>query len=167
MLTLPVLRLKKGRERPARAGHPWLFSGAFEAVPPLEPGSLCRVEDADGRFVAIGYANPERSLTVRVLAWDDVDDLGALLRTRIRAAVELRRSCMPPDTDAYRVVCSEGDTQMIAAADAAVTVPNGIDELLSPLVYAVPVQLLAYHVAVMRGCNVDMPRNLAKSVTVE
>ena len=59
----------------------------IEAVPPLEPGSLCRVEDADGRFVAIGYANPERSLAVRVLAWDDVDDVGALLRTRIRAAV--------------------------------------------------------------------------------
>ena len=109
MLTLPVLRLKKGRERPARAGHPWLFSGAFEAMPPLEPGSLCRVEDADGRFVAIGYANPERSLTVRVLAWDDVDDVNALLRTRIRAAIELRRSCIPPDTDAYRVVGSEGD----------------------------------------------------------
>jgi glucosamine--fructose-6-phosphate aminotransferase (isomerizing) len=39
--------------------------------------------------------------------------------------------------------------------------------LLTPILATVPLQLLAYHVAVMRGCNVDMPRNLAKSVTVE
>jgi glucosamine--fructose-6-phosphate aminotransferase (isomerizing) len=41
------------------------------------------------------------------------------------------------------------------------------DELLSPLVSIVPLQLLSYHIALMRGCNVDQPRNLAKSVTVE
>ncbi len=109
MLTLPVLRLKSGRERPARAGHPWVFSGAFEAMPPLEPGSLCRVEDAEGRFVAIGYANPARSLAVRLLAWEEIDDLGALLQGRVHAAVALRRGLFAADTDAYRVVCSEGD----------------------------------------------------------
>jgi glucosamine--fructose-6-phosphate aminotransferase (isomerizing) len=41
------------------------------------------------------------------------------------------------------------------------------DEILSPLVSIVPLQLLSYHIALMRGCNVDQPRNLAKSVTVE
>jgi glucosamine--fructose-6-phosphate aminotransferase (isomerizing) len=40
-------------------------------------------------------------------------------------------------------------------------------ELLMPLLSVIPLQLLAYHIAVMRGCNVDQPRNLAKSVTVE
>ncbi|MFQ5599604.1 MAG: class I SAM-dependent rRNA methyltransferase [Candidatus Krumholzibacteriia bacterium] len=109
MLTLPVVRLKKGREKPARAGHPWLFSGAFEALPDLEPGSLCRIEDAAGKFVAIGYANPRRSLAVRVLAWHEIDGIDELLRERVAAAVELRRSCIPPETDAYRVVCGEGD----------------------------------------------------------
>jgi glutamine---fructose-6-phosphate transaminase (isomerizing) len=39
--------------------------------------------------------------------------------------------------------------------------------MLTPIVTTIPLQLLAYHIAVMRGCNVDMPRNLAKSVTVE
>ncbi|UCE01868.1 MAG: class I SAM-dependent rRNA methyltransferase [Candidatus Latescibacterota bacterium] len=109
MLTLPVVRLKKGRERPARAGHPWLFSGAFDALPQVEPGSLCRIEDASGRFIAVGYANPERNLAVRVLAWEEVEDVTDLVRSRIQAAVALRRSCVPADTDAYRVVCSEGD----------------------------------------------------------
>ena len=42
-----------------------------------------------------------------------------------------------------------------------------VDPLIAPLVYAVPVQLLAYHVAVAKGTDVDQPRNLAKSVTVE
>jgi glucosamine--fructose-6-phosphate aminotransferase (isomerizing) len=41
------------------------------------------------------------------------------------------------------------------------------EESLSPLINTVPLQLLSYHIAVMRGCNVDQPRNLAKSVTVE
>jgi len=109
MLTLPVLRLKEGRDRPARAGHPWVFSGAFEAMPELEPGSLCRVEDCRGRFVAVGYANPKRSLAVRLLAWEEIDDVAALLRQRVRAAAALRASCIRGDTNAYRVVCSEGD----------------------------------------------------------
>jgi glucosamine--fructose-6-phosphate aminotransferase (isomerizing) len=42
-----------------------------------------------------------------------------------------------------------------------------IDELLTPILATVPLQLLAYHIAVLRGCDVDQPRNLAKSVTVE
>ena len=50
--------------------------------------------------------------------------------------------------------------------DEVVFVPN-VAEYLLPLVMAVPLQLLAYHIAVLRGCDVDKPRNLAKSVTVE
>lgn len=63
-------------------------------------------------------------------------------------------------------VVNEGDTQIKAMADHCIEVPR-IDEVLSPLVTIVPLQLLAYHIAIMRGCNVDQPRNLAKSVTVE
>jgi len=47
-----------------------------------------------------------------------------------------------------------------------IEVPETI-EALSPLINTIPLQLLSYHIAVMRGCNVDQPRNLAKSVTVE
>jgi len=49
---------------------------------------------------------------------------------------------------------------------AAIELPK-IDPFVAPILYAVPVQLLAYHVAVVKGCDVDQPRNLAKSVTVE
>ncbi|MGH8453483.1 MAG: glutamine--fructose-6-phosphate transaminase (isomerizing), partial [Nevskiales bacterium] len=48
-----------------------------------------------------------------------------------------------------------------------ITMPEHVEALQAPLVYTVPLQLLAYHVAVLRGTDVDKPRNLAKSVTVE
>ncbi len=63
-------------------------------------------------------------------------------------------------------VVHKGDTQIRALADHIIEVPE-TEEILSPLITIVPLQLLAYHVAIMRGCNVDQPRNLAKSVTVE
>lgn len=61
---------------------------------------------------------------------------------------------------------SEGNRDLDNMVDHVVEVPETI-EPLSPLVNTVPLQLLSYHIAVMRGCNVDQPRNLAKSVTVE
>jgi glucosamine--fructose-6-phosphate aminotransferase (isomerizing) len=61
---------------------------------------------------------------------------------------------------------SEGNRDLDKIVDHVIEVPETI-EPLSPLVNTVPLQLLSYHIAVMRGCNVDQPRNLAKSVTVE
>jgi glucosamine--fructose-6-phosphate aminotransferase (isomerizing) len=63
------------------------------------------------------------------------------------------------------VVC-EGDTDASAAADDVIEVP-AVGEYLQPIVSIIPLQLLAYHIAVARGCDIDKPRNLAKSVTVE
>jgi glucosamine--fructose-6-phosphate aminotransferase (isomerizing) len=63
-------------------------------------------------------------------------------------------------------VVTEGDRDVAAIADHVLEVPE-TPELMSPVVVTVPLQLLAYHVAVLRGCDVDRPRNLAKSVTVE
>lgn len=63
-------------------------------------------------------------------------------------------------------IVNKGDTQIRALADHVIEVPE-TEEVLSPLVTVVPLQLLAYHIAILRGCNVDQPRNLAKSVTVE
>ena len=63
-------------------------------------------------------------------------------------------------------VITEGDRQAREIADHAVEVPAA-PEILSPILEIVPLQLLAYHIAVRRGCDVDQPRNLAKSVTVE
>jgi glucosamine--fructose-6-phosphate aminotransferase (isomerizing) len=63
-------------------------------------------------------------------------------------------------------IASEGDDKMKELTREVIYVPR-IDELFSPLIVALPLQLLAYHIAVKRGCDVDQPRNLAKSVTVE
>ena len=63
-------------------------------------------------------------------------------------------------------VANEGDAQVARMADFVLAVPPA-SELLLPIIEIVPLQLLAYHIAVRRGCDVDQPRNLAKSVTVE
>jgi len=63
-------------------------------------------------------------------------------------------------------VAHPGDTAMARRADHVLEVPPAVD-LLAPLVTVIPLQLFAYHVAIARGCDVDQPRNLAKSVTVE
>jgi len=63
-------------------------------------------------------------------------------------------------------IVNKGDTQIKNMVDHVIEVPE-TDEMLSPLVTIIPLQLLAYHIAILRGCNVDQPRNLAKSVTVE
>lgn len=63
-------------------------------------------------------------------------------------------------------IVNKGDTEIRAIADHVIEIPD-TEEPLTPLLSVIPLQLLSYHVAVLRGCNVDQPRNLAKSVTVE
>ena len=63
-------------------------------------------------------------------------------------------------------VASEGDTRIEELATHVIRIPDITDYVL-PILMIVPLQLLAYHIAVLRGCDVDQPRNLAKSVTVE
>lgn len=63
-------------------------------------------------------------------------------------------------------IVTEGDTQVKEMAEYVIEIPQ-TDDAFVPLLATIPLQFLAYHIAVMRGCNVDQPRNLAKSVTVE
>ena len=63
-------------------------------------------------------------------------------------------------------IVTQGDKHVKKMADHVIEIPASSD-LLSPILEVVPMQLLAYHIAVRRGCDVDQPRNLAKSVTVE
>jgi len=63
-------------------------------------------------------------------------------------------------------IINEGDTTVKKLADHYIEIPE-TEEFLVPLIATIPLQLLSYHIAVMRHCNVDQPRNLAKSVTVE
>jgi len=63
-------------------------------------------------------------------------------------------------------IATEGDTQVAEKVEHVIYIPQTAD-MLTPLLSIIPLQLLAYHMAVLRGCDVDRPRNLAKSVTVE
>ena len=63
-------------------------------------------------------------------------------------------------------IVTEGDVKVRKMADHIIEVPK-VDDALAPLLSVIPMQLLSYHIALLRGCNVDQPRNLAKSVTVE
>ena len=63
-------------------------------------------------------------------------------------------------------IITEGDTVVKELVDYCIEIPSCFEEL-TPILSNIPLQLLSYHIAVLRGCNVDQPRNLAKSVTVE
>lgn len=63
-------------------------------------------------------------------------------------------------------VVTKGDNTIAEIADHIIEIPE-VPECISPVIVSIPLQLLAYHIAIKKGCNVDMPRNLAKSVTVE
>jgi glucosamine--fructose-6-phosphate aminotransferase (isomerizing) len=63
-------------------------------------------------------------------------------------------------------VTTEGNKEIVSLADHAIFIPPTLDALM-PIISVIPLQMLAYHIAVKRGCDVDKPRNLAKSVTVE
>jgi glucosamine--fructose-6-phosphate aminotransferase (isomerizing) len=64
-------------------------------------------------------------------------------------------------------VATEGDEQIKTVADDVIYLPKTIAEPVYPILASIPLQLFAYYIAVARGCDVDKPRNLAKSVTVE
>jgi glucosamine--fructose-6-phosphate aminotransferase (isomerizing) len=63
-------------------------------------------------------------------------------------------------------IITQGDVTVKGLSDFYIEIPE-VKEMLVPILATVPLQLLAYHIAINRGCNVDQPRNLAKSVTVE
>lgn len=63
-------------------------------------------------------------------------------------------------------IVTEGDKVISEIADYTIEIPE-VPDCISPVITSIPLQLLAYHIAINKGCNVDMPRNLAKSVTVE
>jgi glucosamine--fructose-6-phosphate aminotransferase (isomerizing) len=63
-------------------------------------------------------------------------------------------------------IVTEGDVTVTKLADFSIAIPD-TEEMFVPLLATIPLQLLSYHIAILRGCNVDQPRNLAKSVTVE
>jgi glucosamine--fructose-6-phosphate aminotransferase (isomerizing) len=105
----------------------------------------------------------DENLPVVVLATRDEGDPASM--TRYEKTVSNIREVKARDGIVISIV-TEGDRLAREASDHVVEIPTA-PELMAPLLEIVPLQLLAYHIAVRRGCDVDQPRNLAKSVTVE
>ena len=105
----------------------------------------------------------DENLPVVVLATRDDSDPASL--TLYEKSVSNIKEVKARDGIVISVV-STGDKFAKEASDHIIELPMAPD-LLSPLLEIIPLQLLAYHIAVRRGCDVDQPRNLAKSVTVE
>jgi 23S rRNA G2069 N7-methylase RlmK/C1962 C5-methylase RlmI len=109
---MATVRLKPGREKPVRAGHPWLFSGAVAAIEPagIAPGSPCVVVNAKGEPEAWGYVNPASQIVCRICGRTEKEAWGPeLVTSRLERAAALRRQFAPADTDCIRLVNSEGD----------------------------------------------------------
>jgi glucosamine--fructose-6-phosphate aminotransferase (isomerizing) len=105
----------------------------------------------------------DEELPVVILATRDANDPGSVLRYE-KTLSNLKE--VKARSGTVIAIATEGDEEIQEAADHVIYVPQA-PELLSPILEVVPCQLLAYHIAVRRGCDVDQPRNLAKSVTVE
>jgi glucosamine--fructose-6-phosphate aminotransferase (isomerizing) len=105
----------------------------------------------------------DENLPVVVIATRDESDAASM--TRYEKTVSNLQEVKARDGIVITVV-TEGDRLARGSSDHAIEIPTA-PELLSPILEIIPLQLLAYHIAVRRGCDVDQPRNLAKSVTVE
>jgi glucosamine--fructose-6-phosphate aminotransferase (isomerizing) len=105
----------------------------------------------------------DENLPVVVLATRDPDDPDSVLRYE-KTMSNIKE--VTARSGKVIAIATEGDEEIHESADHVLYVPKA-PELLLPILEVVPLQLLAYHIAVRRGCDVDQPRNLAKSVTVE
>jgi glucosamine--fructose-6-phosphate aminotransferase (isomerizing) len=105
----------------------------------------------------------DENLPVVVIATRDVNNPGSVLRYE-KTMSNLKE--VKARSGVVIALATEGDEEIKEAADHVLFIPPAPEELL-PILEIVPLQLLAYHIAVRRGCDVDQPRNLAKSVTVE
>jgi len=110
---MSAVTLKRGRAKPFFYGHPWVFSGSVERVDgqPAD-GDLVAVLDHNGNFIAKGFYNGRSQIRARLVTWNADEDIdGAFFERRLRAAVALREDVLrlPAETDAYRLVYSEGD----------------------------------------------------------
>lgn len=104
-----TLHLAKGRDAATRRRHPWLFSGAVAREEGASPDGVVEARDASGSFLARGFASPSSPIVARFWTFEDRPLDVSFVSERVREAVELRRRVVPPETDGYRVVNSEGD----------------------------------------------------------
>jgi 23S rRNA (cytosine1962-C5)-methyltransferase len=101
--------LKPGREKSLLQRHPWIFSGAIDAIACIEPGEVLPVFSACGNFLAQAYFHPQNSLAGRVLTFSQIP-LHQAIEEHLQKAIALRRTFFDPsETNGYRLVNAESD----------------------------------------------------------
>ncbi len=102
--------LKKDKERPLEGHHPWIFSGAIDRIDDdHEAGSLVKVFSSENKFLGIGYLNPRSQIAIRMLTFQDEPVGPSLFKKKIEDAIALRREFINKETNACRLIHSEGD----------------------------------------------------------
>jgi len=147
-----------------RAARSVLFIGRYVNVPTAFEGALKLKEIS--YIHAEGYAAGEMKHGPIALLDADVPVVGIVTDGRVREKMLSNLQEAKARRAPVIAVANAGDDEVAALADHVFWVPR-VDELLSPIVNVVPLQLLAYHIADLEGKDVDQPRNLAKTVTVE
>jgi glucosamine--fructose-6-phosphate aminotransferase (isomerizing) len=145
------------------AGH-MLFLGRGLAFPAAMEGALKMKEIS--YIHAEGYAAGEMKHGPIALIDADFPAIAIATRHALRAKIVSNIEQVQARGGSVLAIVTEGDDQIVSLADSAIAIPE-VAEFLEPIVASVPLQLLSYYVAVQRGCDVDQPRNLAKTVTVE
>jgi len=103
------VRLRPGRERAVRNGHPWIYSGALAGAPSDPTAAWVDVEDDEGRFLVRGFYSARSQIRVRVVARQPIAIDRRLFAGRLEVAQALRARLVPAGTDGYRVINAEGD----------------------------------------------------------
>jgi glucosamine--fructose-6-phosphate aminotransferase (isomerizing) len=147
-----------------RKAHSVLFLGRYINFPTALEGALKLKEIS--YIHAEGYAAGEMKHGPIALLDSTVPVVGVMTDGRVRDKILSNLSESKAREAPIIVVANHGDEEAKAIADHVFWVPK-VDELLSPIVNVIPLQLLAYHIADIEGKDVDQPRNLAKTVTVE
>lgn len=141
-----------------------LFLGRGLAFPAAMEGALKMKEIS--YIHAEGYAAGEMKHGPIALIDPSFPTIAIATRNALRSKMVSNIEQVQARGGEVTALVTEGDDELARLADATITVPE-VSDLLEPIVASVPLQLLAYYVAVQRGCDVDQPRNLAKTVTVE
>lgn len=101
--------LKKGKEKSIIQRHPWIFSGAIEKLPSVEPGEIAQVVSHDQKILGYGYFHPKLSLSGRMVSFGE-EDYQTALKNSLNQAVNLRKKFfVNQETNAYRIVNAEAD----------------------------------------------------------
>jgi len=144
--------------------HHLLFLGRGLAFPVAMEGALKMKEIS--YIHAEGYAAGEMKHGPIALIDRTFPTVAIATRHALRSKIVSNIEQVQARGGEVMAVVTEGDAELAALADRVIEVPD-VPELLEPIVATIPLQLFSYHVAVRRGCDVDQPRNLAKTVTVE